>query len=269
MENTEIARVLSDVRTLLEIQGANPFRVRAYENAARTIEEHPTPLRDLVAAAADLTELPSIGKDMASHIRELVDTGRLTVLEELQRTIPYSLIDLVRLPGVGPKRARKLWEQLGIETLDQLETAAQEGRIEALEGFGKKTQARILGGIATVRQRGNRVRLADADQLVEPLLAHLRALAGVQQVAVAGSYRRRLETVGDIDILAIAADPGPVMAHFTSYPRVRKVEMSGDTRGTVILESGLQVDLRVLPEASYGAALQYFTGSKAHNVKLR
>jgi DNA polymerase (family 10) len=269
MENSEIARLLGDVAILLEIKGANPFRVRAYENAARTVEEQPIPLRDMVADGADLTALPGIGKDMAQYIREAVESGRISVLEELKREIPYTLVGLVRLPGVGPKRARKLWEALGVTTLEELEVAAAAGRIEELEGFGKKTQARMLEGIATLKRRGDRFGIADADQLVAPLVAHLRKHPGVVRVEVAGSYRRRLETVGDIDILVIAADPGPVMQHFTTYGRVRKTEMSGDTRGTVVLDSGLQVDLRILPPESYGAALQYFTGSKAHNVKLR
>lgn len=269
MENGEIARLLADVGVLLEIKGANPFRVRAYENAARTVDEQPVPLRDVLAGGGDLTTLPGIGKDMAGHIREAIETGRLTVLEELKREVPYTLVGLVRLPGVGPKRARKLWEALGVATLEELEVAAAAGRIEELEGFGKKTQARILEGIATLKRRGDRFGIADADQLVAPLVAYLRRHSGVARIEVAGSYRRRLETVGDIDILVIAAAPGPVMQHFTTYGRVRKTEMAGDTRGTVVLDSGLQVDLRILPAESYGAALQYFTGSKAHNVKLR
>jgi DNA polymerase (family 10) len=269
MENTDIARILTDLGTLLEIQGANPFRVRAYENAARTVAEHPVPLRTLVAEGGDVRDLPGIGKDMASHIGELLATGRLTVFEELGREVPVTLIDLVHLPGVGPKRARKLWQDLHVTTIEELDAAAKAGRVEELDGFGKKTQARILEGIARRLSRGSRCPLAEADRLVAPLVAHLRAHPAVQRVEVAGSYRRRQETVGDIDLLAIAADAAAVMAHFTAYERLRKVEMAGDTRGTVILESGLQVDLRVLPEESYGAALQYFTGSKAHSVKLR
>jgi DNA polymerase (family 10) len=269
VENTEIAAVLSQVGTLLEIQGANPFRIRAYENASRTVAEHPVPLRALVAEGADLKDLPGIGKDMAGYIKELVETGRLHVLDELTREIPATLLDLMRLPGVGPKKARKLWKELGVETLEQLEAAARVGRVEDLEGFGQKTQAKILEAIANRRQQGVRFRLSEADQIIAPLVAHLRSYAGARHVEVAGSYRRRLETVGDIDILVIADEPDPVIAHFTAYPRVRSVEAAGGTRATVILESGLQVDLRVLPEESYGAALLYFTGSKAHNVKLR
>jgi len=269
MENGEIARVLEDVGMLLQIKGANPFRVRAYENAARTVEDHAVPLRTLVADGHDLTGLPGIGKDMARYITDLVTTGRLSVLEELTAEIPRTLLDLVRLPGVGPKRARKLWEALGVTTLDALEVAARDGHVAELEGFGTKTQQRILEGIAKLRARGDRLRLVDADERIAPLLAHLGDHPGIRRLAVAGSLRRRQETIGDIDVLAIADDPAAAMAHFTGFPGVAEVTMSGETRGSVVLASGLQVDLRIVPAESWGAALQYFTGSKAHNVKLR
>jgi len=201
VENTEIAAVLSQVGTLLEIQGANPFRIRAYENASRTVAEHPVPLRALVAEGADLKDLPGIGKDMAGYIKELVDTGRLRVLDELTREIPATLLDLMRLPGVGPKKARKLWKELGVETLEQLETAARAGRVEELDGFGPKTQTRILEAIAKGRQQGVRFRLSEAEQIIAPLVAHLRSHAGARRVEVAGSYRRMKDTVGDLDFL--------------------------------------------------------------------
>lgn len=269
MENGEIARILDDVGMLLQIKGANPFRVRAYENAARTVDDHAVPLRTLVAEGADLTALPGIGKDMARYITELIATGRLSVLEELTGEIPRTLLDLVRLPGVGPKRAKKLWEALGVTTLEALEAAARDGHVAELDGFGAKTQQRMLDGIAKLRERGNRMRLVDADERVAPLLAHLRAQGTIGLLEVAGSLRRRQETIGDIDLLATAADPAAAMTHFTSFGGVAEVTMSGETRGSVVLSSGLQVDLRIVPEESWGAALQYFTGSKAHNVKLR
>ncbi len=269
MQNVEIAQRFEDLADLLEIAGANPFRIRAYRNAARTIEEHPTQLRKLVAEGADLTELPGVGKEIAGHIRDLVQTGTAKPLRELTREIPYSLVELTRIPGLGAKRVTKLWKALGIETLDGLERAARGGEIATLEGFGAKTQTKILDGIAARRKQTQRFKIADADQLVEPLLEHLRGLPAVQRLEVAGSYRRRRETVGDIDLLAIADEPTPVMERFTESEHVAHVKMSGDTRGTVILHSGLQVDLRILPAESYGAALQYFTGSKAHNVKFR
>jgi len=269
MENGEIAAVLEDVGMLLQIKGANPFRIRAYENAARAVEDHAVPLRTMVANGGDLTDLPGIGKDMARYITELVTTGRLSILEELTAEIPRSLLELVRLPGVGPKRVRKLWEALGITTLDALEAAAREGYVAELEGFGAKTQQRILEGIAKLKERGNRLRLVEADERIAPLLDHLRGRATITRIEVAGSLRRRVETIGDIDLLATATDPAAAMAHFTAFPGVAEVTMSGETRGSLVLASGLQVDLRIVPEESWGAALQYFTGSKAHNVKLR
>ncbi len=269
MENIEIARVLEDVAVLLEIKGSNPFRIRAYQNAARTIESHTTPLRKMVEDEADLTELPAVGKDISSHVTELVTAGKLSLLDELSREIPLSLIELTRLPGVGAKKAKKLWDELGVETIDDLERVGQEGEVARLAGFGEKSQQKILSAIAAYRKRTGRFRLADAEQIVEPLVAHLRELASVERIEVAGSYRRRRETVGDVDILVIARGAEEVMGHFTSYRDVRKVELAGDTKATVILKSGLQVDLRLLPPESYGAALQYFTGSKEHNVKLR
>ena len=269
MENLEISRVLEDVAALLEIQGANPFRIRAYQNAARVVESHSTPLRRMVEEETDLTELPGIGKGIAADITQLLSEGKLDTLEELAQNVPLSLIELTRLPGVGAKRARKLWDELGIETIDQLEKAAAAGDVAALAGLGAKSQEKILRGIEAHRRRTGRFKLSDADQYVEPLLSYLRAHPAVQRLEVAGSYRRRRETVGDIDLLAIATEPQEVVEGFTSYPDVKSVELAGDTKVTVVLRSGLQVDLRILPPESYGAALQYFSGSKAHSVKLR
>lgn len=270
MENIEIAAVLSEMATLLEIQGeTNPFRIRAYRNAVYTLQESPDPVRKMVEAGEDLTELPAIGKDMAAHITELVNTGRLSVLEEVAKEVPRSLVQLTKLPGVGPKKVRKLWDELDITTMDQLEEAAEAGRIASLEGFGKKSQEKILEAIERYRKRSGRFRLSSADELVQPLIEYMLQDGRVQRLEVAGSYRRRQETVGDIDLLAIASEPEPVMERFTGYPQVRSVEKSGDTRGTVILSSDLQVDLRILAEESYGSALVYFTGNKEHNVELR
>lgn len=269
MENLEIAKVLSQMADLLEIQDANPFRVRAYRNAARLVDGHATPMRKLVAEEADLTALPGIGKDMASHIVALVTEGRLPALDELTAKIPGSLIDVMELPGVGPKKARKLWQELDVETVDALEEAAAAGQVASLSGFGAKSEQKILAGIEAFRRHRSRFKISEADQLVRPLVEHLEASPAVARLEVAGSYRRRCETVGDIDLLVITDDPAAVMERFVSYPRVARVEMSGQTRGRVGLGSGLEVDLRVLPEKSYGAALVYFTGSKEHNIRLR
>jgi DNA polymerase (family 10) len=269
VENIEISRALTDVADLLEIMESNPFRIRAYRNAAHTVGDHGTPLSKLVAQGTDLKELPGIGKDIARHIEVLVTTGELPLLDELARKVPVSLIELMRLPGVGARRARKLWKELGIETMVDLESAARDGRIESLSGFGKKTQEKILVSIERYRHRIGRMKLGDADQHVAPLIDYMRSNSHVERIDVAGSYRRRKETVGDVDVLVVTNRPTLVAEHFAAYPEVKQVEGAGDTRCTVQLRSGLQVDLRIVPPGSYGAAMQYFTGSKEHNVRVR
>lgn len=269
MENVEIARVFRDVADLLEIRDANPFRVRAYRNAMRTVQDHAVPMRKLVEAGADLTELPSIGKGMAESIAELVETGGLSVLDELSELVPASLLELIRLPGLGPKKALKLWDELGIESIEDLEEAASEGRVAGLAGFGKKTEERILRGVEQYRQHTSRFRLGDVDELLGPLIEHVRRIEGVRRLEVAGSYRRRCETIGDIDLLVLAADSLAVSEGLAAFDGVERVIGAGGTKTSVLLKSGLQVDLRVVPDESWGAALVYFTGSKEHNVKLR
>ncbi|MEO6191880.1 MAG: DNA polymerase/3'-5' exonuclease PolX [Thermoanaerobaculia bacterium] len=269
MDNPEIAHTLEEVADILEFQNANPFRIRAYRNAVRTVETLTVPLRRWVEEKKPLTDLPGIGKEMANHIQEMVETGTLGFRDELLAAVPRSLIELMRLPGLGPKKAKRIWEDLQVSSVDEVETAAKEGRIAALPGFGAKSQEKILAGIAEYRQHGSRFLLPEAERAVEPLLAYLREAPEVERLEVAGSYRRRKETVGDIDLLAIASEPIPVMERFRGYAQVDKILMAGDTRSTVVLGSGLQVDLRVVPADCYGAALVYFTGSKEHNVKLR
>jgi DNA polymerase (family 10) len=269
VDNVEIARVLAEVADVLEIQGADSFRIRAYRNAVRTIEEQIRPLERMVAEGAPLTDLPGIGKEMAGHIRELTTTGTLALRDRLIAEIPRSLIELMRLPGVGPRKARRLWDELRVGSVDELEAASREGRVAALSGFGDKTQAKILAGIEEHRQHTRRVLLADSEHYVEPLVGYLSQCPQLERLEVAGSYRRRVETVGDIDLLATAREPAPVMAHLLAYPQIAQVAMAGDTRSSIVLGNGLQVDLRVVPPDCYGAALVYFTGSKEHNVKLR
>jgi DNA polymerase (family 10) len=269
IENLEIATQLDEVGDLLEIQEANPFRVRAYRNAVRTITELATPIERMVADGDDLTALPGIGKELARHITELVTTGEMGVLTELRESVPSTLVQVMRLPGVGPKSARKLWDELGVETVEELKKAAEDGRVSELKGFGEKKQALIISGIEQFSRHSARHRLDEADRFVAPLLEHLSALPEAKKVEVAGSYRRRRETVGDIDILVLSSAPESVMQAFVSYPSVGRVLAAGETRGSVVLRSGLQVDLRVVPAESYGAALVYFTGSKEHNIRLR
>jgi DNA polymerase (family 10) len=269
LNNAEIARVLEEIADILEIKNENVYRIRAYRNAARTVEVQMTPLRRVVEEGGRLTDLPGIGKEMANHIREMVETGTLSFRDQLIAEVPRSLIDLMRLPSVGPKKAKKLWEELEICSVEELEQAAKEGRIAGVQGFGAKTQEKILAGIQEHRQHTSRYLISDAERFVEPLVAYLKEVPEVERLEVAGSYRRRRETIGDIDLLATASNPGPVMEAFLHYPQIDRTLMSGDTRSTITLGSGLQVDLRVVAPESYGAALLYFTGSKEHNVKLR
>jgi DNA polymerase (family X) len=270
MNNREIAAVFEQVADLLEFQGANPFRVRAYRNGAKKISELN---ESLVNIAADetrkLTDIPGIGKDLADKICTLIDTGSLPMLEELRREIPAGVVLLSRVPGVGPKKAMTLQRELGINSLGELRVACEQQRIRGLKGFGVKTEEAILKGLAIAEAAGARIRWADADVVVQNLLANMREAPGIRQMEMAGSYRRGRETIGDLDLLVDAADGAAAMDHLAAHLQVEQVVARGDTKMTVRLASGLQVDLRVVPSESFGAALQYFTGSKDHNVAVR
>ncbi|HKK56625.1 DNA polymerase/3'-5' exonuclease PolX [Marinobacter sp.] len=269
MHNAEIARKFHELADLLEIQNANPFRVRAYRNAASVVEGSSRPLEDRVADGEDLSAIKGIGEDLAGKIEELVKTGDLPQLEELQKDVPGQLSELMRLDQLGPKRTRAIHDELGVSSLKQLQEAAEAGKIRELSGFGAKTEKKILEQVSKLGDRDQRTRLGEAEQVATPLVKYLSELDEVTSIEVAGSYRRRKETVGDLDIVVACADSKPVMDRFTSHPDVAKVASKGKTRATVYLKSGLQVDLRVVREASFGAALHYFTGSRAHNVAIR
>jgi len=271
MDNSTIARLFADVADLLEIQGgANVFRIRAYRNAAQTVESLGASAESAVRTGSPkLDELPGIGKDLAGKIKEIVETGKLTLAEELKAQIPEGLLAMVRLPGLGPKRARLIYDELQIQDLDQLAAAARAGKLRAIKGLGPTLEARIVRSIADAKIRSARHRLADAETAVTPFVEYLKEEKGITRIEVAGSYRRRAETVGDVDILVTAKKAGPIADRFVAYPEVTQVLAKGDTRSSVVLRSGLQVDLRVVPDASYGAALYYFTGSKEHNVAAR
>ncbi|HSM62281.1 MAG TPA: DNA polymerase/3'-5' exonuclease PolX [Longimicrobiales bacterium] len=270
MENLDVARTLEDLADLLEIQGANPFRVRAYRNAVVTIEGLTRPLQAMVEAGEDLTELPAVGKDIAAHIVELLQTGRIGRMEEVTAEFPRSLVELTRLDGVGPKKARKLFDELGVRTVDDLVRALADERVETLAGFGKKSAEKIGRAIERHRRHVGRYLLDDVEQLVEGVIEHVRKAPGVKRVEFAGSLRRRKETIGDVDLLAqCEGDGAAVVSHFTAYPGAERVEAAGGTKGNIVLRSGLSIDLRVIPKRSFGAALQYFTGSKEHNVAVR
>lgn len=269
VKNADIAAAFEQIADLLELQNANPFRVRAYRNAARIVGELKLDLAATIAAGRPLPKLPGIGADLEAKIREFATTGRIGALERLKKQVPSGVVDLLKLPGLGPKRVRALYEELHVHTLPQLLRAARDGRIRSLPGFGAKTEQHIAEAIERTMGQVKRFKLAIAAQYADALLAHLRQAPGVLEVAAAGSLRRAKETVGDIDLLATAPDGAAVCRHFTQYPDVAEVLQAGETRASVVLKSGLQVDLRVVPQDSYGAALMYFTGSKAHNIRLR
>lgn len=267
--NPEIAELFERMADLLEIDDANPFRVRAYRNAARVIKGHSRRMSDLVAEEFDLEQLPAIGKDLAEKIRVIINTGRLPQLDKLARRVPYTLSDLVRIPGLGPKRVKTLYRELGIRSAEDLQRAARRGSIRDLPGFGSRTEQSILESLEKHRIGDVRWRLADAEQVAALLIEYLQRHDGVKQVCIAGSFRRRRETVGDLDILVSAKRGAAICDYFIDYDEVEDVNAHGSTRATVYLKSGMQVDLRVVPEVSYGAALHYFTGSKAHNIAIR
>jgi len=268
--NAEIAAVFEQIADLLEFQGANPFRVRAYRTAARTIAELTEPIAQLVKSEGkDLTELSGIGTDLAEKIATLVNTGTLPLLEELKGQVPESVLTLLRVPGLGPKRAAALYKKLQISTLEDLRQACLEHRVRELEGFGAKTEENILKGIEAAIQAGQRILWYEADQIVQALRDHLKGTPGLRRLEPAGSYRRGKDTVGDLDFLALADDPTPVMDQLAAFRGVKSILARGDTKMSIVLQTGVQVDLRVVPAESFGAALQYFTGSKEHNVILR
>ena len=269
IHNADIAEVFGEIADLLEIQGGNPFRVRAYRNAARSVGEHAPSVRTMVAEGADLKAIPGIGDDLALKIQEIVSTGTCALLARLRAEVPPALTVLLRVPGLGPKRVRKLYDQLHVQSLAELERAAVEGRIQQLPGFGKLTEAHILANLQTRLDKSRRFPFAQASERAEALLAWLAAAPDVARVEAAGSLRRRRDTVGDVDILATAREPAAVTGRFAGYEDVEEVLAHGPTRASVVLRGGLQVDLRVVAPESFGAALVYFTGSKAHNVAMR
>ncbi|MGQ9616764.1 MAG: DNA polymerase/3'-5' exonuclease PolX [Spirochaetota bacterium] len=271
VKNSDVVDIFNRVADLLELDGANQFRVRAYRNAARTISALSRSIGEMVENGEELTVLPGVGKDLAEKIEEIVKTGSLRQLRELERKVPPELIALMSIPSLGPKRVRLLYTELGIKDEEQLMEAARDGKIREIAGFGDKTERRILEEIERLRQRGERgrLKLMEAERITEPLLEYLSKIEGVKRVEAAGSYRRRRETVGDLDILVVCEDSSDVMESFVQYDDVKRVLSKGETRSSVILKSDFQVDVRVVPEESYGAALHYFTGSQAHNIAIR
>ena len=271
VHNKEIADILTRVADLLEIDGENAFRVRSYRQASRTIAEHPESLEKLYRDGKDLTALPDIGESIAEKIAEIVKTGKLDQLEKIEKRVPGGLADLLGIEQLGPQRVKSLYNELDIRNTKDLKKAAENGEISKIKGFGKKTEESILEEIGKAEEgiAGRRFKWAEAEELIQSLLEYLEKNDHISTLLPAGSFRRSKETVGDIDILAIGDDPESIMKSFTSFDEVKKIVSKGKTRSTVILRSGLQVDLRLVEEESYGAAMHYFTGSKDHNVAVR
>lgn len=264
-----MARIFDEMADLMEISGENPFRIRSYRNAARTLDGLTRDIHDLLKNEDDITSLPGIGKNIAQKIREIADTGKLRQLEELKKKVPESLIDIMNLEQLGPQRTRLLNSQLGIKSISDLKKAVEEGKLEKIRGFGKKTSENIKRGIREYSSRGGskRIKWSDAEMYIQPLLRYLGLK--LENVIVAGSYRRKEETVGDIDILATSRNPEQGMDEFVKYEDTERIINKGKTKTSVKLRRGLQVDLRIVDTKAYGAALLYFTGSKAHNIALR
>ncbi len=272
MQNAEIARLLGEVADLLEISAGNPFKVRAYRNAGRTVADYPDPLSELVKDEAfDLTDLPGIGGGIAKEITALLETGTLPQRQQLVATIPPGLLDLLRISGLGPKRVKLFHDQLKVNSVADLTRALEAGKIAKLGGFGPKLLEKIREGVAgaAAGTGQRRMVLHEAEQYARALVEYLKAGGGIDAIEVAGSFRRRKETIGDLDIVVSGANAPDLISRFGKFGEVTHVASQGDTRSTVRLSSGLQVDLRVIEPACFGAALQYFTGSQAHNIELR
>ena len=269
VHNSEIADAFEQLADLLEIEDANAFRVRAYRNAARTLRGYARSMAGLLEQGEDLAKLPDIGKDLAGKIKTMIDTGKLPILEEVKARTPAALSNLMLIKGLGPKRVKALYKELKIQSIDDLKRATRSGKIRELDGFGKKTEQLIKQGVENFDAAEQRTKLIIAEDFATALIDYLKQSEGIKEITMAGSYRRCKETVGDLDILITAKKDSPVMDWFTDYDEVDEVVSKGKTRSSVRLRSGMQVDLRVVPQVSYGAALHYFTGSRAHNIAVR
>lgn len=268
MDNERIAEILIEIGILLELKGENPFKTRAYANAARTLESLTTPLATLVAENR-LGEINGIGAALQQKITELVTTGRLAYYEELKASIPPGVLAFLQIPGLGPKKAKMLFERLGLCTIEQLVQACNDGKVALLDGFGEKTQAKILEGIRLRATYASRHLLSTAVAIADPILDLLRAHPDVIRCSTAGSVRRCKEVIGDIDFLASSKQPEHVIADFVQIPGIVNVSAKGDTKASVVLKGGIQVDLRVVSDREFPFALAYFTGSKEHNIVMR
>jgi DNA polymerase (family 10) len=270
VHNSDIAEILNQTADLLEIKGDNPFRIRAYRNAARTIESLSQSAAELISEDGDLSKYSGIGKDLAGKIREIVETGDFKLFKDLKKEIPLELSSLMRVSGLGAKRIAALYKELNITSLNKLKKAVDSGKVAGLEGFGGKTEQNIREEIKRLeKEETARTKLIVAEEIAQPLVDYLKKAKGIKDIAIAGSFRRRKETVKDLDILVTCKHGSNIMDHFTKYEDVRKVISKGKTKSSVLLRSDFQVDVRVVPQVSYGVAMVYFTGSKEHNIAIR
>jgi DNA polymerase (family 10) len=268
VENIDIARMFDEIADVLELKNDNPFRIRSYRRGAGVVRDLPEDVRTLLAAGT-LEEVPGIGKSLAEKIEEIVRTGTCKSCEEIKKDPNYPLLELLTIPGIGPKLVVRLNKELGVRTIGDLQEAAKAGKIRSLERMGEKLEEKILRGIEQHLAHGGRTKLNEALSYAESIIRVLGRVKGVSRIDMAGSLRRAKETIGDIDLLVISESSEKIMAAFTGMNTVKEILAQGDTKSSVVLESGIQVDLRILPKASYGAALHYFTGSKDHNIIMR
>ncbi len=268
VKNVEIARVFANIAKILSIKEENKFKIRAYEQVAATIENLPMEV-ETIYRAGKLKEIPGVGEAIAKKIGELIETGKLEYYENLKQTIPSGVLELLNVPEVGPRKAKLFYEKLGIDSITKLEEAALRHQLQNLPGMGKKAEENILRGIELYKKREERKLLGVALPIAEEIVDQLKSLREVNQISIAGSLRRRKETIGDIDILITSKKPEIVMNKFINLPQVKEVLAEGLTKSAILTHQDIQADLRVVAPDSFGAALQYFTGSKAHNIRLR
>ena len=269
MKNTAIARIFSDIADLLEFKGENPFKIRAYQNAARVIKYYPRELKTMIDEGEGLQNIPGIGEAIAIKTTELLTTGKLEYYENLKAEFPQGITNLLAIPGIGPKTANRLSNELGIRSVDELEQAIKDGQVARLSGFGDKTADNILEQIHALRRKDQRTPIGEALPVAREILTALRSIPGIKNLTATGSLRRFRETVGDIDLIGTADNPEKVIDAFVALPLIRQVLAQGSTKASAIITGGLQVDLRMVEHDSFGSLLQYFTGSKQHNISLR
>lgn len=269
ISNVDIANVFEEMADLLELSGENAFRIRAYRNGAKAIRDHSESIGSLIESGTDLTTIEGIGSTLAEKSEVLVKTGKLPQLDKLRLEVPPTLRDIMQVPGVGAKKAMKMFQELGVSDLASLRAACESGLVASLKGFGVKTQQSILQNMQIAEKAAQRLMIDQADYLVDRLRKHMQDCTSVQRLDFAGSYRRGKETIGDLDLLIISRDVNSVMDHFSAFPLIQEIIQRGDTKMSVRVTDSFQVDLRVVAEESWGAALQYFTGSKEHNVRIR